>query len=297
MPTKKPKTQAEWAEHYGWTLALLKSDSSLWKLFNDAIKGNWDQKLFVSKLKDTSWYKKYGETGRKALALKQADPGTWRERVRAIYQEIMQMAGTMGVRANWQTYWDMAEDAFTFGWTNAQIKRSLAEYITTTKSGAFAGQAGEYEEQLRQYAYSMGVNLDNGTIKNWVKGISAGIRTAQDYKGEIQKMAISAFPGLAAQIKGGMTVRDLADPYMSSMARILEINPQALKMDDPSIRRALQGIGSDSGGNATAGNSTMPLWQFENELRKDPRWLSTNNARQSLNSTARGILRDFGLAN
>lgn len=294
MPTKK-KTTEEWAQYYGWVMTLLKSDKSLWTLFQSAIKGTWTKEKFVAELRKTPWYKKYGETGRKALALKFTDPGTWRERVRAIYNDIQALAGTMGVHANWQTMWDMAEDAFTFGWTNSMLKSHLAQYLTETKSGVYGGEAGEQSDQLRQYAYAMGVSLDDGTLKNWLKSIATGTRTLQDYKGYIQKMAISAYPGLADQIKGGATVRDIADPYMQSMARILELNPGQLKLDDPTLRRALQNITQDSSGTSQPAGSTMPLWQFENELRKDPRWLQTNNARSSLNSTARGVLKDFGL--
>lgn len=285
------KTQAEWAEYYGWALALLKSDTSLWDLFQAAIKQTYTPAKFVSELKKTSWYKNNGESARKALALKKTDPKTWQERVRVIYNEIMSMAGTMGIKATWQTYWDMAEDAFTFGWSNAMLKKHLSTYLTTGKNGAYGGEAGEAEAQLEQYAYSMGIKLDPGTTKGWLKGILNGSRTLQDYKGQIQKMAMSAFPSLAEQIKGGQTVKDIADPYMQTMGRILEVNTESLTLDDQTVRGALTKVGADG----KAG--TMPLWEFENQLRKDPRWLKTNNARQGLNSTGRAVLRDFGLVN
>lgn len=288
----KPKTAQEWADYYGWAITLLKSDKSLWSLFQKAIKGTWTAQKFVAELKRTSWYKKYGDTGRKALALKHTDPETWRQRVRAIYQEIMSLAGSMGVKANWQVYWDMAEDAFTFGWTNAQIRRNLASYLKS-KGGMYGGEAGEAQAQLEQYAYSMGIKLDSGTLHGWLKGILNGSRTLQDYKGHIQKLAMSAFPGLAEQIKGGMTVKDIADPYIQSMARILEVNPANIKLDDPTIKAALAKTQTDSSGKSTS--TTQPLWEFENQLRQDPRWLNTNNARAGLNSVAHGVLKDFGL--
>lgn len=287
----KPKTQSEWAEYYGWALALLKSDSSLWKLFQDSIKGNYTSQKFVAELKKTSWYQKNGESARKALALKHTDPKTWQERVRVIFNEIQGLAGQMGIKANWQTYWDMAEDAFTFGWSNSMLKKHLSTYLTTGKNGAYGGDAGESEAQLQQYAYSMGIKLDSGTVHGWLKGILNGSRTLQDYKGYIQKTAMNAFPGLAEQIKGGMSVMDIADPYRQSMARILEVNGESITLDDQTVRGALSKVGEDG----KAG--TMPLWEFENQLRKDPRWLKTNNARQGLNSVGRGVLKDFGLVN
>jgi hypothetical protein len=37
------------------------------------------------------------------------------------------------------------------------------------------------------------------------------------------------------------------------------------------------------------------MWQYEQTLRQDPRWGFTNNARDSVNSTAHQILKDFGV--
>lgn len=284
------KTQSEWAEYYGWALALLKSDSSLWGLFQKAIKGSWTSQKFVAELKRTAWYKKYGESARKTLALKYTDPETWRERVRVIYSEIQSLAGQMGVKTGWQSMWDMAEDALTFGWGNAKLKQELAKYLSS-KNGVYGGEAQNSKMQLEEYAFSMGIKLDSGTVHGWLKGILNGSRTLDDYKGYIQKMAMSAFPGLAEQIKGGMSVKDIADPYMQAMGRILELNPQQLTLDDPTVRGALSKTGQDGKTSAM-----QPLWEFENLLRKDPRWLKTNNARQSLNSTARTVGQMFGMS-
>lgn len=288
MPPKK-KSQQEWADYYGWALALLKSDPSLYKLFQQAIKGNWTSQKFTQELKKTAWYKKYGESARKALALKYTEFETWRERVRVIYSEIQSLAGTMGIRGvSWQTMWDMAEDAFTFGWSNSKLKQELAKYLSS-KNGVYGGEAGAAKMQLEEYAFSMGIKLDSGTLHGWLKGIINGTRTLEDYKGYIQKMAMSAFPGLSEQIKGGMSVKDIADPYMQAMGRLLEVNSEQLTLDDPTIRGALNKTTQDG-----KTSSMMPLWEFENLLRKDPRWLKTNNARTSINSTARTIGQMFG---
>jgi len=39
----------------------------------------------------------------------------------------------------------------------------------------------------------------------------------------------------------------------------------------------------------------MPLWQFENEVRNDPLWRKTNNARESMMTVAHQVAKDFGL--
>jgi hypothetical protein len=37
------------------------------------------------------------------------------------------------------------------------------------------------------------------------------------------------------------------------------------------------------------------LWEFQQQLRQDPRWNYTRNAQDSLMGTARKVLQDFGL--
>lgn len=289
MPPKKGDSSEKWAAYYGWAMALLKSDSSLWEFFEKAKKQGWEKPKFIAELRKTKWYQAHGATARETLALKYTDPETWRQRVRTIYQNIMTLAGSMGIHADWKTYWDMAEDALMMGWDQAKLRSALSTYLKGGKGG-YEGEAGDAEDQLRQYAYQMGVKLDDGALGGWLKGILNGSKTVNDYKGYLQQMALGAFPGLSEQIKGGMMVRDIASPYMDAMQRILEVNGGALDLFDPTIRKAM------SMTDTTSGKQIMkPLWQFEEELRKDPRWLKTNNARQSLNSSGRDILKQFGM--
>jgi hypothetical protein len=282
------KTEQEWAEYYGWSVALINSDPSLKKLFARAQKETWPKAKFVAELKRTSWYRKNGDSARQTIALKYTDPETWRNRVRAIYTNIQALAGQMGIKTSWKTMWDMAEDALMFGWDNAKLRSALSGYL---KAGSVGGEAGEARNQLRQFAYQMGIKISDGTIDGWLKGILNGSKTVEDYKGYIQKQAISAFPTLAEDIKGGLMVRDIASPYMEAMGRILEVNSEELDLYDPTIRKALTSINGDTGK-----AESKPLWQFEEELRKDPRWLKTNNARESINGVAHQVLQSWGFA-
>jgi hypothetical protein len=87
-----------------------------------------------------------------------------------------------------------------------------------------------------------------------------------------------------------MTVKQIASPYVNSMANILEVPQDSLSLNDPTINKALTNI--DQTGKQTA----VPLWQFETNLRQDPRWATTKNAKDTLDSTAHSILQNFGLA-
>jgi hypothetical protein len=95
-----------------------------------------------------------------------------------------------------------------------------------------------------------------------------------------------------------MTVAQAASPYLTSYAKILEqpIDSQSQAsayLQDPSIKKALQYQDPNAAAQGTPG--IMPMWQYEQSLKQDPRWMKTNNARDELGSVAMKVLSDFGL--
>jgi hypothetical protein len=66
------------------------------------------------------------------------------------------------------------------------------------------------------------------------------------------------------------------------MSSILEIAPGSIDLNDPTLRSA---IGPDK---------EMSLYDFQRQLRKDPRWQYTDNARETVSSGLTQILKDFG---
>ena len=99
----------------------------------------------------------------------------------------------------------------------------------------------------------------------------------------------SAFPAYASQIEKGVSLEALASAYKSSMANILERDPDSISFEDPYLRRALQYTQDGK-------PAIKPLWEFEKELRSTPEWEYTNNARDVIDSLSLKVLRDWGLA-
>ena len=99
---------------------------------------------------------------------------------------------------------------------------------------------------------------------------------------------MSRWPVFAKQIQSGMTAKDLASPYKQIMARTFEISDNDISIDDPYIRGALGGF--DDSGSPKA----MNLWDFEQQLRNDPRWANTKQALDQTSSVASSVLKMFG---
>lgn len=283
-----PKISAqEMAENYGFALAFLKSDKSLHHLFNQAVAGTWSAEKFVAKLKNTSWYKHNGEAARNYFLLKKTDPATFQQKRNNTYAQIKDAARGLGANVSSKTLARITENALQFGWNDAQIRDTLSGYVKAT-NGVYHGQAGNDVQSLKQVAYKNGIHLSNSTLEGWTQSIAKGNNTAEYYQQHIRAMAKSLAPSFGQQLDAGIDLSDIASPYIESKAKILEVDPANIDMFDKDIRGALSSTTADGK------PGSKSLWQFEQDMRKSPAWLKTQNAQDSTMSVAKKILSDFG---
>lgn len=279
---------AELAAEYGWSLALLKSDKSLWNLFNSAVKGNWTSEKFVAKVKTTAWYKKNGESVRQYYVLKSTDTATLNARRSALIAQIQDAASQMGAVIPSKKLAGIAEQALMFNWNDAQLKNTMGSYVKAV-NGVYSGAAATDTEQLRQTAWRNGIQLSSPTLQNWAALIAKGNGSVQMFQTQVRNLAKSLAPGYAQELDAGMDLYDIAQPYLQSKAKILEMNPADIDLFDPDVRKAMSGTTKDGKPASTS------LWQFEQSLRQDRRWLGTQNAQDSLMNVGHQVLRDMGL--
>ena len=80
----------------------------------------------------------------------------------------------------------------------------------------------------------------------------------------------------------GVDLESIYSPYKNIMAKVLEVNPQTITLDDPVLRSAIRPEGE------------MSLYDYQKALRKDPRWQYTSNAKDEVASSVTKVLQDFG---
>lgn len=282
---------ADTAANFGYSMAFFNSDPELKKLLNSAVSGNWTPQQFVAKLQNTKWFKKNGEAARQLYALKTADPATYNQRISSARAQIANLAHQMGAPVPGAAMAMLSEHALSFGWTDDQIKQALTGYIKGDRSGLYSSGAGAAQMQIRQVASDYGYSLSPAQSGNWIKGMVSGSVSIEQVKQQMMAYVASKYPGLADRINAGETLEQIAAPYKDSYSKVLEVPSTAVNLRDPAIQKALQA--KDAKGKPT----TQSVWQFEEDLRKDPRWLQTNNARDQLVGNTRKVLQDFGLVN
>jgi hypothetical protein len=286
-----PLSSNELAESYGFVDTLMDSNPELKKLFSKAVKGQWTADKFQAELRDTKWWKTHSESERKYLTNRYGDPATAKQDLNQSYVHVRQLAAQMGMvetPANMKKLNLWAYNMTAKGWDDAQLRNEIGKYVFF--GDKIQGEGKDVQDKLHSYAYNMGVTMSGQWYADNTRKVLRGLATEGDYEDEIRKQAKAMYSGWSKQIDAGQTVADLASPYLSSMSQILELPSGSVSLQDSTIKKALQYKDKTTGKNVA-----KPLWQFENDLRNDPRWKKTKNAQDSLMQVAHQVLADFGL--
>ena len=146
-------------------------------------------------------------------------------------------------------------------------------------------QKSLFRQDLARAASSNGLSLDTdfkGIADTWVKRIESG-EDPDIFKQMIRDVAKRGYPeSITKLIDQGLDLDTIYSPYKRAMASILELNPETISVNDPTLRSA---IGPDK---------ETTIYDFEKALRKDYRWEYTDNAKRDVSNVALKVLRDFG---
>lgn len=282
------------ASQFGLTSFIINYYPELKKLFQQAVSESWTPDKFKAKLEASEWWRTRSKTEREWIIFNNSDPASaeqkWIQEQHRINQLLAQwgIPGTMD--ENKALLDQMVWGVIINGWTDAQLKYQANTYVQFQKEGILAGEGGQFQMKLAELAYANGVELDPEWYRIWYRGIMRGNATQEQAMRDIRNRAAAMFAGFKDQILAGQNVIDLASPYITGMAQILELAPGDIDLYSTDIKKAL----NYKDKNGVLGS--MPLWMFQNELRKDPRWLQTNNAREGLMTVAHQVARDFGVA-
>ena len=275
------------ASTFGYSLAFFNSDPELKALLDRATSQNYTPDRFVAELRNTNWFVQHGEAYRKYTALKTGDPTTLQQMRDSMAAKVDMMMMQMG--ADRRGINDVTETALMYGWDDNQIKKFLQEHTYADANGNFSGQAGTYQAQIKQMVANYGVDISDDTIGQWVRGSISGVSTPEAIQATLSALAQSKYVAFADRLKAGENMRQIADPYVQSMSKILELNPESVGLNDNTIQAALQS--KDKDGKPVA----QSVWQFEQTLRQDPRWMKTQNAQDTFTKTGMDVLKSFGL--
>lgn len=298
-PTKGTGLKA--ATALGLTKALIDSmpdDTYLakaWEAYSNDDLVNADKYWKMSK-----YYLNSSNESQNRYEMKVTRSGVYLKALETYRSEQRVRLAAAGVTLDEATFKMITEDAYLGNLSDIELDAKALQAF----NGKLGGSTLELVQSVKEYGASFGIYLTDTQIDQFSKDIFAGKTTIYDIKGKIRNDAASAYPAYASQLKNGTTLDSLASAYKSSMANLLEIDPDSIDYTNPILRGALQYTnptggaalqGSGQGAGRGEGQIPMPLWQFEKQVKSDPRWQYTNNARDSIDSMQYKVLKDWGL--
>ena len=278
----------EQASNYGWNYSFLKSQPDLSSIFTQAVNESWSDNKFEAAVKQTPFWQNNADTVRNAMVLKQTDPSTYNADVQASMVHIQDLAAKAGAPITSAQLCRIAEQAVMFGMSDEQLNNTIGQYVDFI-GGTLTGAAGVFAHNMKQYASDMGVDISDQSLKTNASLIARGLSTEQDYKDFINEQSKSLFPAFSSQIDAGQSIRNIANPYVQTMAQTLEMNPNSIDIKDPTIMSAMNGLNSQG---QPVGKT---ITDFEQSLRGDPRWNSTQQAQDQAMAVSKQVLQNMGM--
>ena len=285
--------RAELEASYKSAVGIIYAVPELQQLFEDALNSEWTAASVKAAVQSSDWYRANNEYFRTAWAKASIGGADW-----TATQETARLAVQAAATAKGRTLTAAELEANTQryiyeGWGEVGrqqlLNDALAVGLTTGTDGFMAGAAGDLQQTLKDVANRNGLPLSQGYYESAAKSVASGLTTENDWIRDLRAQAASLWPSYADKINAGVDVGDLASGYVNTMANTLEINASEISLNDPSIREALSSF--DDKGNPLP----MGLWDFQNKLRNDPRWMNTKQATDSISETANTVLEMFGL--
>lgn len=162
--------------------------------------------------------------------------------------------------------------------------QGLAPAIVST--GKFGGAARQAIDELASYADSMGLNYSPSVFAKDMQSVMAGDKSAEEIFTSYRDSAMQVYSGFSDRLKQNakLTMRDLATPYINTMASLLEVDPGTITLTNPTLQGAL----------STVEGKVKPISEFVKDVKNMDAWKFTTNAKEEAVSLAKSFKQSFG---
>jgi len=300
-PTPDPSPEAIKAA-FGFVGLLAEAIPDLKAILDQAVREQWTNDRFIMAMSASPWYRQNSDKMREWITLQTVDPATAQANHIRAAGEAWTFAWQNGIRlddgqAAEAALWKMfnpntSEDMFR----NHLARTYFNPYQDWNQlSGNAAGFARQIQEVGRNMGWDDFQNYDDS--RQWLGKLMRGEDTIEGFQRAMLDQAKVKYPGLHDQLLSGMTLKEIAQPYLSQYSTILEMPETAINWyEDNLVQKALQyrPANGGSGGTGVESNGAMPIYEFQKVLRQDPRWRRTNNAMDAAAGVIDKIGKDWG---
>lgn len=301
-PGYKPdanKTKTAWIGYLESTFKTLPKEykAQIDKLFTTAKAENWTEVTFTEALKQTSWWQQTLPSLR-SFFIETHDPrnaSTFAEKLSINTANVAASLEKLGIRAqqvdpvtgkvidNNATIQGIAMDSIKNGWTDIQMLQHLGDNAQLLFTGG--GIIGSSVDNIKKQALNYGITIDSNylnTIQRSLLDPTDG-RDQQYYLNEMKAQAMDLYKPFASSIKEGRSLYEITNNYRSQMATLLEVDSTNLTWKDLMAKVV----------DPTTGNART-FAEFNKQVKQDPLWQYTKNAKETYSNTALDLMKQFG---
>jgi hypothetical protein len=278
---------SETAASYGISEALLAAYPelrSVYELFKADKTGEALEALFK-----TDYYRNSSATVKSREKQRLEQPAVYADSVQKYKIAAQKRLVTSGIRIDTGTFDSLVNDAYSKGLDDNQLDQAI---LTSGKITGFGGNILGDTTTLKTYANSFGVGklLNETYWKSKQQGLFAGTITDDDIQQEIRNLSASAFPAYADGIAKNISVASQASNVIQTMATFLEVDPDTIDFDNPTVRKITQYVDP-----ATQKPAIMPQWMVERTVKSDKAWPLTKNGTKAIDDITYKAFSDMGL--
>lgn len=298
--TQDTLSMAQLEKASGFSQRFLTAYPEIQKLVAKAIKvGGFDspqgQANFMRDFQESTFYRTNGEYLGQFLLNEAKGGKDWDSQKATARETVQAEAVRIGAVLDEDELGFFAEQYLQNGWSEQGRQGMLTKALTGNLEGFDSDQL-DYGKggpqaivtQLADLARKNGVKYDPSFFDGAARSVLAGLSTIDDYAAEIRKTAASFDPAHADRILAGENRRDIASPYINIYADMYDKDPNAVDMDDPMVKAAMNR--TDDKGNITA----MGLWDYEKYLKSQPEYGTTKRAWQEVGNITGELVRMMG---
>jgi hypothetical protein len=299
---------------------IFKTVPGLDKILVQAVDEDWDNEKFLAAARSTSWWQKnapalrtriidrekYNELRAAGEDVTKTEYGLYLSKKKnEVKARARELAGVTLTEEQAQSVAEKIYNGFLDDdplAINALIVPFIGKVSSIAGTGTGAQNVTAYSGQaLQAYQTLQAIAKANGfSIKDILPGISTATTGGDLEQAVLQGLAAGTIDinrvaqdarVLASQgqpeyvrnlLNQGYDLENVYAPYKNQMAAVLEVDPNMIDLNDPTLRSAITDKGD------------MNLFDFKRQLRQDDRWQYTQSARDEVSSGALKVLQDFG---
>ena len=285
-----------------WIAELVKRDAELRRLFEKAIRTD-DVDGFMEDLYQSKWWNDPKKSTSWKMAFQQEfakDKTGWNQSIEDAKLAIREAADDVYNMVVPEAILDQIARRYMYeGWSRND-NRGLKVWLATqfgkqaadpesdlTPGGALLDVERTLSDAVREYGLTREADWARLTAQQILNPNSD--YDQDDAWNELIAEAESKYPVFAGRLSKDRSVRDLASGYIGELSQMLELrDPSSVDLNDPLLKRAFTSLDEKNQ------PRLMPLWEFNQQIKKDERWQLTNNALNTYSSIGSDLARMMG---